>query len=161
MTRSSSDQKKYDPATLLARLARYCAYQERSHHEVRYKLVELGARGDALEEVMSQLITQGYLNEERFAKAFAGGKFRLKKWGRIKITRELEAHGITPRCISAGLKEIDAQDYSRTLKTLMHKKWNESDETNPFRKRDGVGRYLIGKGYESELVWELMKEMGE
>ncbi len=154
-------QKKYAPESLLARLARYCAYQERSHHEVRYKLVALGARGDDLEEVMSQLITQGYLNEERFARAFAGGKFRMKKWGRVKITRELEAHGITPRCIRAGLSEIDNVDYARTLTGLLSKKWRESDESNPFKKRDAVARYLIGKGYESELVWERLRDMEE
>ena len=145
---------------MLARLARFCAYQERSHKEVRYKLVEEGARGDELEDVMSQLITQGYLNEERFARAFAGGKFRTKKWGRIKIVNELEAHGVTSRCIRQGLSEIDDRDYRQTLELLLNKKWVQTSESNFFKKRDKVGRFLIGKGYEPELVWGNLKEKG-
>jgi regulatory protein len=146
---------------LLARLARFCAYQERSHKEVRYKLVEEGARGDELEEIIVQLIAQGYLNEERFARAFAGGKFRTKKWGRIKIENELEANGLTPRCIRQGLSEIDDRDYRVTLEKLLQRKWNLTDESNLFSKKNKVGRFLIGKGYEPELVWGMLKEKGE
>src|SRR5688500_923655 len=89
------------------RIQQYCAYQERSHLEVRNKLYSFGLyRGD-VDEILAGLITDGFLNEERFAKAFAGGKFRMKKWGRIKITHALESKGVSSNCIRIGLREID------------------------------------------------------
>jgi regulatory protein len=112
-----------------------------------------------VEELLSRLITDGFLNEERFAKAFAGGKFRMKKWGRHKITRELEAHHITPKCIEKGLKEIDDADYRKTLRGLLERKLTQTEEANLFKKKDKVARFAIGKGYEPELVWQFLKEM--
>src|SRR5579871_6478535 len=87
----------------LSKIYRYCAYQERSHREVKNKLFEYGLYSNQVDEIVSRLITEGFLNEERFAKAFAGGKFRMLKWGRIKIEQELEREGLTPRCIARGL----------------------------------------------------------
>src|SRR6516225_4110830 len=84
----------------LSKIYRYCAYQERSHREVKNKLFEYGLYSNQVDEILSQLITEGFLNEERYAKAFAGGKFRMLKWGRIKIQQELEYEGLTPRCIA-------------------------------------------------------------
>ena len=141
------------------RACRYCAYQERSHKEVRNKLYEYGLFGTQVEELLTRLITDGFLNEERFAQAFAGGKFRMKKWGRRKIVRELESHGITPKCIETGLREIDSKSYSKTLKGLIVKKLTTIQEPNIFRKRDMAARFVIGKGYEPELVWEIIKEL--
>lgn len=100
---------------------RFCAYQERSHHEVRNKLFEYGLFASEVDELMTQLITQGFLNEERFAKAYAGGKFRMKKWGRVKIKHELKAQGLTKNCIQRGLDEIDPTDYRKTLQQLLKK----------------------------------------
>src|SRR5260370_41440437 len=83
----------------LAKIFRYCAYQERSHREVKNKLFEYGLRPGEVDEILSHLIIEGFLNEERYAKAFAGGKFRIMKWGKIKIQRELELAGVSPRNI--------------------------------------------------------------
>jgi regulatory protein len=112
-----------------------------------------------VDEILSQLITDGFLNEERFAKAYAGGKFRMKKWGKLKIKNELEFLGLTKNCIQRGLKEIEASDYSKTLKALIKKKSAEIKEENLFKKRDKVARFAIGKGYEAEMVWEYIRDL--
>jgi regulatory protein len=114
-------RKRLSPTEALAKIQRYCAYQERSHKEVKNKLYEYGLYASQVDEILSQLITEGFLNEERFAKAYAGGKFRIKKWGKLKIINELEFLGLTKNCIQRGLKEIEPSDYARTLKLLIKK----------------------------------------
>jgi len=152
------EQKRLSPEQALQKIYHYCAYQERSHKEVRNKLYGYGLWRNQVEDLVTRLITEGYLNEERFAKSFAGGKFRMKKWGKVKITRELEAYGLTPRCIRQGLNEIDQSDYQRTLETLITKKWDATEESNAFKKKDKVARYAIMKGYEPDLVWGILRE---
>jgi regulatory protein len=154
-------KKRLTPSVARQKIYRYCAYQERSHGEVRDKLYAYGLYRDDVEEILSHLITEGFLNEERFAKAFAGGKFRLMKWGRIKITHELEARGLTPNCIKAGLREIDEEHYLATLSELLSKKSEQSEEKNQFIKRDKLARFAIQKGFEPELVWRVIKSEGE
>jgi regulatory protein len=147
------------PAEALAKIQRYCAYQERSHREVKKKLFDYGLYAGQVDEILTHLITQGFLNEERFAKAFAGGKFRMKQWGRLKIKNELEQRGLTKNCINRGMKEIDPSDYAKTLKNLLKKKAAATQESNPYKKRDKIARYAIGKGYEPELVWEYLRDL--
>ena len=154
-------KKKLNPADALIKIRNYCAYQERAHKEVKQKLYDYGLRSDEVDEIISRLNTEGFLNEERFAKAFAGGKFRMKKWGRIKIQNELEMLGLTNRCIGRGLKEIDERDYRQTLKELLKKKVNTLEEKNPYKRKDKLARYAISKGYEADLVWSLVKELFE
>ena len=155
---TSGISRRYSPTEAFPAICRYCAYQERSHQEVRDKLYSYGLHKGDVEEILSRLITEGFLNEERFAKAFAGGKFRIKKWGRRKITHELEAHHITPKCIEKGLKEIDENDYRKSLKDILKKKLAQVVDTNQFKKNDKVARFAIAKGYEPELVWQFLKE---
>jgi regulatory protein len=154
-------KKFYTPAQAFDRISSYCAYQERSHKEVRNKLYEYGLHRGDVEELLAKLITEGFLNEERFAKAFAGGKFRMKKWGRNKIVHELESHGVTSKCIQKGLAELSDSDYKKTLRGLLVKKLDLTKEPNLFKKRDKAARFAIGKGYESELVWAVLKEITE
>ena len=104
------------------KIQHYCAYQERSHQEVRNKLYEFGLHRNNVDEIISDLITNGFLNEERFAKAFAGGKFRMKKWGRTRITNALELKGVSKNCILIALKEIDENSYVGTLQQLLSEK---------------------------------------
>lgn len=151
--------KKLTPAEAKGKIQRYCAYQERSHHEVRNKLFEYGLYSNDVDQLLTDLITDGFLNEERYAKAFVGGKFRMKKWGRIKIVNALEAQGLSQNCIKIGLKEIDADDYLTTLNFILEKKGGEIDEENIFAKRDKISKYAIQKGYEPELVWKTLKEL--
>jgi regulatory protein len=152
-------KKRLSPTEALAKIQNYCAYQERSHKEVKTKLFEYGLYASEVDELISQLITDGFLNEQRFAKAYAGGKFRMKKWGRLKIKNELEFLGLTKKCIQLGLKELEGPDYSKTLKQVILKKSESLVEENTFRKRDKVARFAISKGYEPELVWGLVKEL--
>jgi regulatory protein len=151
--------KKLTPAEAKGKIQRYCAYQERNHREVRNKLFEYGLYGNDVDQLLADLVLDGFLNEERYAKAFAGGKFRMKKWGRIKIVNALEAQGLSKNCIKIGLKEIDNEDYLSTLNLLLEKKGEEVAEENIFAKRDKISKYAIQKGYEPELVWKSLKQL--
>jgi regulatory protein len=151
--------KNLSPTEALAKLQKFCAYQERCHQEVRDKLYSLGLHQSDVEDILTQLITSGFLNEERFAKAFAGGKFRMKHWGRNKIVHELKLRDISKRCIQAGLNEIDEDDYHNSLMSEIEKKMKIVSEANVFKRRDKVARYVIGKGYEPELVWKELLEL--
>ncbi len=138
---------------------RYCAYQERSHQEVKNKLYELGLNSSDADELLTYLITEGFLNEERYAKLFAGGKFRIKHWGRIKIVHALESKGLSKKCISIGLKEIDEDDYQQVLEKLVAEKLEDIQEENIFIARDKVSKSLIQKGFEPELAWKALKKL--
>ncbi|SKC76148.1 regulatory protein RecX [Ohtaekwangia koreensis] len=151
--------KRLSPSEAKQKIYRYCAYQERSHKEVRDKLYEYGLYKSDVEDILSTLITDGFLNEERFAKAFAGGKFRMQHWGRLKIVNELEGKGLTKNCIKIGMKEIEDDAYIQTLREILQKKSRQLEEKNPFIKRDKVARYAIQKGFEPELVWTHVKEL--
>jgi regulatory protein len=152
-------KKKLNVQEALEKIKRYCAYQERCPSEVRNKLYEYGLWRDEVDEIISMLITENFLNEERFAKAFAGGKFRMKKWGRIKIVNALESKGVTKNCIKLALKEIEETDYQQTLSLLIEQKSSQSEEENLFVRRDKISHYAIGKGYEPDLVWKTLKEL--
>ena len=154
----SPRKKRYTRAEALPKIYHFCAYQERSHQEVRQKLFDLGLYASEVDEVLSQMISEGFLNEERFAKAFAGGKFRMKRWGRIKIVHELEAKGLTKNCIKAGLKEIDEEDYQRALEEVLEKRSMQVDETDEFVRRDKIARFAIQRGFEPDLVWKIVKK---
>lgn len=137
----------------LQKARHYCAYQERSHSEVKEKLYSLGLRKQEVEESLSQLIEDNYLNEERFARQFAGGKFRMKQWGRVKITYELKQKQVSAYCIKVAMKEIEEADYLKTLDKLATKKWDTlKGETNRFVKLRKTQDYLMQKGYETQLI---------
>ena len=137
--------------------ARYCAYRERTQNEVREKLHGQGVLGQQAEAIIAELITEGFINEERFALAYASGKFRLKKWGKLKIKQGLQAHGLTPYCVDKGLAAIDEVDYQSTLQQLMKQKWASLNVADLFVKKHKTAQYLIGKGFEPEHIWELLK----
>lgn len=119
----------------------------------------MGLYSSEVDELLVYLITEGFLNEERFAKAFAGGKFRVKKWGRIKIVHALESKGLTKNCIRIGLKEIDEEDYRQTLTELLNDKISALGEPDVFVLRDKVSKHVISKGYEPDLVWGTLKQL--
>lgn len=149
-----------DESGIRKKIYRYCAYQERCHSEVRQKLISLGVPFPRLDEFVAELITQGFLNEERFARTFAGGKFRLKRWGRVKIANELKRKGLNDTCIRIGLSELEPADYETALKGILQKKLAElSDGLNVFVMRDRAARYAIQKGFEPNLVWSLLEGM--
>lgn len=137
----------------LEKARHYCSYQERCHSEVRNKLFELGARGLDLDNIIVRLIEENFLNEERFAIAYAGGKFRQKQWGRIKITLELKARKISEYCIKKALKEIDEDDYIQTLDNIIYKKIGTLKIKNTIAKKMKLATYGMSRGYEQDLVW--------
>ena len=143
------------------KLKHYCAYQDRCHSEVKTKAYLLGLRKPEVEELTSKLIEENCLNEERFAKAFAGGKFRIKQWGRIKIKAELKNKQISHYCITAALDEIDDRRYKITLHKLAVKRWNsiKGEGINLYVKMTKTRDYLLLKGYESNLIATEIKSL--
>lgn len=143
--------------TAKVKAGNYCAYQERTQQEVRDKLYNLGLYKDEVEEVLTQLITENFVNEERFAKAFANGKFRLKRWGRQKILFELKRRKISPYCIKKAILEIPEDEYEEVLQQLIEQK-TRGYTGNAYTIKNKIARYLINKGYEGELVWNALAD---
>ena len=141
--------------------AKYCAYQERTQQEVRDKLYSYGLYSDMVEEILSELISDGFVNEERFAQAYVRGKFRSNKWGRIKIGIGLRQKGISDYCIRSGLKEISESDYTDTLRSLIQKKWNSMEGEDTYTRKHKTARFVQGKGYESEIIWKVLGDYEE
>jgi len=137
--------------------AKYCAYQERTQQEVRDKLYQYGLYSDAVEEVLSELIIENFINEERYAQAFCRGKFNQNKWGRVKIEMMLRQKGLSNYCIRSGLNEISEEDYVAQLHSLLEKKWNSLDGEDDYNRKQKTVRFLIGKGYEADLIWSFFK----
>jgi regulatory protein len=145
------------------KLKHYCAYQDRSHSEVKTKAYSLGIRKTDVEELTAKLIEEGCLNEERFARSFAGGKFRMKQWGKIKIRAELKKRQISNYCIIAALEEIDDAGYKEVLHKMAVKKWSaiKGAGTNLFVKMTKTRDYLLQRGYEANLVVMEIKALAE
>lgn len=151
------EKKTITAEQALDKLQKYCVYQDRCHQEVRSKLLDLGIYGDDLENVIAELIGENFLNEERFARSYVRGKFRVKKWGKIRIKQELKRRNISPYCLKKGLEEIEDEEYRNTLYELLAKKNPTIREANDFKKKGKLAAFAIGKGYESFLVWEVLK----
>lgn len=153
--------KTYTVAEAKQKLENYCAYQERCHQEVRQKLRSMGMIPLAIDDIMVHLIKNNFLNEERFARSYARGKFRVKKWGRIRIERELKARGLSDYTIEAGLDEIDEDEYMDTFETLAEKKYATIKDTNPYKAKAKLANYLLYRGWETDLVYEKINELYE
>src|SRR5258705_7330742 len=132
----------------LQKLKHYCGYQERSHREVKEKLYSLGVRRSDHDEVIATLIEEGYLNEERFAIAFAGGRFRMKQWGRVKIKYELKQKQVSDYSIKKALKQIDEEEYRVTLEKLATEKYATLKREQWLVRKKKTADYLQQKGYE-------------
>lgn len=157
-------RKKYSPKEAKLKEAKlkaadFCAYQERSQQEVRNKLYSYGLHKDEVEEVLSDLISDNFINEERFAKAYVGGKFRIKKWGRNKILHGLNYHRISSYCIKKGLQEIDEASYLSTLESIIIKKKDSLNISDSFQLNQKLAQYAIQRGYEPNIVWEMINSL--
>ena len=149
--------KKLSREQALPQVKQFCVYRERCHSEVKEKLYSLGLYKNDVEQLMAQLIEENYLNEERFAKQYAGGKFRMNQWGRVKIKYALRQKQVSDYSIKKGLKEISVTDYKKTLQKLAEQKSKSlKNESNVFSKRKKLQDYLLQKGYEGELVREVI-----
>lgn len=153
-----SDKKKqfWSKEEAVLNIQKYCAFQERCHKEVRYKLIEHAIYGDLLEEIISDLISNNFLDEERFARTFARGKFRMKQWGRNKIKQELKIRDVSSYSIKAAMTEIDTKEYIEVLVNLISKKERTTTFKNQFDKKKKLTDYALSKGYEYELIAEII-----
>lgn len=145
----------------LQKARHYCAYQERSHAEAREKLYSLGLHKHEVEQAIAKLIEENYLNEERFAIQYAGGKFRMKQWGRIKIRYELRQKKISDYCIRKAIESLDEYEYLKTLEKLARKKWMgiRGIGTNQFVKMSKTTNYLLQHGFEPDLVKQIVQKL--
>ncbi|MDX1542369.1 MAG: regulatory protein RecX [Christiangramia sp.] len=153
------DQKSYTVDEALQKLMHFCAYRDRSQKEVEDKLDSMRMIPEAKEKIIINLMQEGFLNEERFARSFVRGKFRIKKWGRIKITQELKRRGISTPIIKLGLSEIKESDYRKTLYDLAEKKEEKIKEPNSFKKKKKLADHLLRKGYENHLVFDCVNDL--
>jgi len=153
-----NQQKTYTVDEAQNKLESYCAYQERCHKEVRAKLQDMNMISEAVDKIMVHLIQNNYLNEERFAKAFVRGKFRIKKWGKNRLVRELKFKDISKYAIDVALKEIEDEDYFETLDELTQKRIAQVNEKNIYKKKKKVADYLLYRGWESHLVYQKLNE---
>ncbi|MDI3320160.1 regulatory protein RecX [Pinibacter soli] len=152
-------ERTLTPEQALQKAKQYCAYQERSHQEVKDKLYSYGLHKPSVETMLSQLIEENYLNEERFAIAFAGGKFRMKHWGKVKIKYELKLKKVSDYCIKKALQSIEDEPYFETLHKLAEEKWKTlKGEKNIFVKMRKMHDYLLQKGYENEWVRDAVEK---
>ncbi|WP_025145325.1 regulatory protein RecX [Pedobacter jeongneungensis] len=146
-----------DKKQALAKAESFCVYQERSQKEVRYKLVEWGMRGDELEEIITDLIINNFLNEERFAKSYASGKFNIKHWGRVKIKQGLKLKGVPDKILQKAIYSIDDDDYLQTIEKLALKKAESLGENDSFKRKNKLMSYLQAKGFETDLILLVLK----
>jgi regulatory protein len=146
-----------DEKTALIKAEQFCAYQERSQQEVRDKLYDLGMYPTGVESVISQLITGNFLNEERFAKAYAQGKFRMNGWGRIKIKQGLKFKKVPEKLINKALQLLDGDEYLDVLQKILDKKQRQLHETDAFKRRYKLQQYAMSRGFESDLISDVLK----
>ena len=144
----------------LPKAKHYCAYQERCHSEVKDKLYSFGLNKSEVEHIISTLIEENYLNEERFAIQFAGGHFRTKKWGRVKIAYALKQKQVSAYCIKKSLKQIDEDDYQKVLQKLFDEKLKTlKSEKNIYVRKRKLQDNLLQKGFESDLIRALLTKL--
>ncbi|MCC6182095.1 MAG: RecX family transcriptional regulator [Bacteroidia bacterium] len=152
-------QKIYDSYSILMKMQNWCAYQERSQFDVRGKLNEFQLNTEDKENIIVKLIEENYINEERFAIQFARGKFSIKKWGRIKIRQELKQKKVSDYCIKKALEQIEDKIYLETLEYILNKKNTTIKETNHLKRRFKLINYATSKGYELDLIQDVLKNM--
>lgn len=151
--------KSYTVKEATLKLMQYCAYRDRSQKEVEDKLLEMRMIPEAREQIIIKLMQEDFLNEERFARSFVRGKFRIKKWGRIRIRQELKFKEISTPIIVLAMEEIDEQNYYSTLHELAEKKLNLLKEPDPYKLHKKLNDHLVRKGYEPNLVYEITADL--
>lgn len=150
---------KSDIREVKQKAARFCAYQERCISDVKRKLNSMQVTGEEADIIIDELIKEGFLNEDRFAKIYAGGRFRMKGWGRMKIYKALRAKEVQEKDIRNALNEIDETEYRKTLKSILEKKIKELKEEDFTKRKQKLVNFALGRGFESGLIWEIIGEM--
>jgi regulatory protein len=150
-------KKQLSKEQALQKLKHYCAYQERCHSEVKEKLYNLGVWKNEHDEIIASLIQENYLNEERFAIAYAGGKFRVKQWGRVKIKYELKQKQVSEYCIKKALKQIDEEEYLAVLDKMAKEKYASLKNEQYLVRKKKTMAFLISRGFEAGLVQQVLQ----
>lgn len=152
--------QQFTPGQSFQKIKQYCAYQERCHSEVRDKLYSFGLHKSDAEGIISDLITENYLNEERFALHYTGGKFRMKQWGKNKIKQALKHKQVSDYCIKKSLEAIDKKEYEKTFQKIAEQKIKTlKSEKNIFIKKRRLQDFLLQKGYENDLIKGLLNNL--
>lgn len=154
-----NSQKSYTVKEALLKLTQFCAYRDRSQKEVEKKLIEMRMIPEAREQIIISLMQEDFLNEERFARSFVRGKFRIKKWGRLKIKQQLARRDISAPIVKLAMTEIDNGIYYSTLTQLAEKKLDLLKEPNEYKRKAKLYSYLTSKGYESQLIFEVLEQI--
>lgn len=141
------------------KIEHFCAYQERCHDEVVQKLRTMKMEATEIDEILAHLIKENYLNESRFACSFARGKHRIKFWGKVRIVNELKYRNISTYNINLALKEITPEEYEANFSAIAERNWNAIKESNSLKKRKKCCDFLLRKGYESNWVYEKLREL--
>ncbi len=149
----------YDLNEAREKIRRYCVYRERSHREVEERLKDMALNTNAIDQLLLELIEEGFLNEERFARAYVRGKFNQKGWGRQKIEQALHWHRIHPGLLQRALEEIDPREYQNRLDEILRKRWEHAQEESDFAQRGAVARYAWQRGFENDLIWERIEAL--
>lgn len=156
--RKKADYTEYQQA--LSTLQHFCAYQDRCHQDARDRLADLGVYGERAEQIIADLIAEKYLDEERFARSFARGKFRMKKWGKLRITQALKQRKISDYCIRKALTEIDEAAYTQVLGSELERRNQiERKAKHPYLRRRKLADYMVKRGFEPALVWYMLDEL--
>lgn len=153
-------RKIYSREQAFARAQHYCAYQERSQDEVRNKLYDWGLHKRDVEELISLLVQDNFINEERFALAYAQGKFRIKNWGKARIKQGLKLKKVPDKLIGKALMNIDTDEYYSALLRIITKKAATLAEKNRIKNYYRLTQFAAGKGYESDLIRSALEESG-
>lgn len=111
------------------------------------------------EKLLKQLKEEELIDDQRFANAFVRGKFRVNRWGRNRITYELRARQLSEPVISIALREIDEEQYLDTIRTLIIKKNQEINPGKTVNKREKIINFVVGKGFESDLVLRMIQSI--
>jgi regulatory protein len=157
LNRMEEKKVRLTPGQAREKIKDYCAYSERCHSDVKEKLFSHGLNGREVDEILAMLIEENYINEERYAEQFAGGHFRIKQWGRVKIKYALRAKGISDYCIKKGLAQIDEDDYEAALLKLANQKWQSTRGQLPASRWAKTRQFLLQRGFESNLVVGVLK----
>ena len=152
------NNKVYTIKEATERIQSYCAIQDRCQWDVERKMKEWGISDEIIENIVTDLILDKFVNEERFSESFCRGKFRIKRWGKVKIKNELKIKKISNNCIDKGLLQIEKKEYMKVLKDLYLKKRDSLKDRNQFIRKGKIAKHLQQKGFESKLIWELINK---
>ena len=151
--------KIYTVAEALDKLRNYCAYQERCHKDVKYKLYTMGMIAQASDQIIGTLVSENYLNETRFAQQFASGKFSIKHWGKLRIKRELNIRGVSDYDINNAIKTIEAGAYRDKIHAISDKKWQQLERYSVQIKKQKLFQYLAYRGWEMDLIYQQINRL--